>query len=247
MVARDVFGRLICAGLFAFVAFSVFQNAGMTMGIMPITGIPLPFVSYGGTAVLVFFGAIGLALSVGARPVDTGDRPGTPRSGPPAGAARRLPGHGRRGRVIDLPSPYPAVTLVESEPPIRPLVFPVGLTEGTAMAQALRRMQSPRPMTHELFMQVLRRARVDVIAVRLTGREDGNLLAELDLMTPGGREASTAGPRTASSWRCACRSRRRSSSTSACSRTSATSPASRTRTRTWTRACPSRPSRLPKP
>ena len=67
VVARDVFGRLICAGLFAFFAFSVFQNAGMTMGIMPITGIPLPFVSYGGTAVLVFYAAIGLTLSVGAR------------------------------------------------------------------------------------------------------------------------------------------------------------------------------------
>jgi rod shape determining protein RodA len=67
VVSRDIFGRLVCAGLFAFIAFSVFQNAGMTMGIMPITGIPLPFVSYGGTAVLVFFGAVGLALSVGAR------------------------------------------------------------------------------------------------------------------------------------------------------------------------------------
>jgi rod shape determining protein RodA len=67
VVSRDIFGRLICSGLFAFIAFSVFQNAGMTMGIMPITGIPLPFVSYGGTAVLVFFAAVGLALSVGAR------------------------------------------------------------------------------------------------------------------------------------------------------------------------------------
>jgi rod shape determining protein RodA len=38
----------------------------MTMGIMPNTGIPLPFVSYGGTAVIVFFAAVGLALSVGA-------------------------------------------------------------------------------------------------------------------------------------------------------------------------------------
>jgi rod shape determining protein RodA len=66
VVARDVFGRLISAGVFAFLAFSVFQNAGMTMGIMPITGIPLPLVSYGGTAVLVFFTAVGLALSVGA-------------------------------------------------------------------------------------------------------------------------------------------------------------------------------------
>jgi rod shape determining protein RodA len=67
VVARDTFGRLICSGLFAFISFSVFQNAGMTMGIMPITGIPLPFLSYGGTAVIVFFGAVGLALSVGAR------------------------------------------------------------------------------------------------------------------------------------------------------------------------------------
>ncbi len=67
VVARDIFGRLICAGVFSFLAFSVFQNAGMTMGIMPITGIPLPFVSYGGTAVIVFFTAVGLALSVGAR------------------------------------------------------------------------------------------------------------------------------------------------------------------------------------
>jgi bifunctional DNase/RNase len=89
---------------------------------------------------------------------------------------------------LDLPSQYPAVTLVESEPPMRALVFPVGLPEGTAMAQALRRIEGRRPMTHELFMQVLQRARIDVIAVRLVGREEGNLLAELDLMTPGGRE-----------------------------------------------------------
>jgi len=65
--SRDVFGRLMCTGLFTFVAFSVFQNSGMTMGIMPITGIPLPFVSYGGTAVICFFMCVGLALSVGAR------------------------------------------------------------------------------------------------------------------------------------------------------------------------------------
>ncbi len=90
--------------------------------------------------------------------------------------------------LLDLPSQYPAVTLVESEPPMRTLVFPVGLPEGTAIAQALRRMEGRRPMTHELFMQVLRRAHIDVIAVRLVGREEGTLLAELDLMTPGGRE-----------------------------------------------------------
>jgi hypothetical protein len=42
-------------------------------------------------------------------------------------------------------------------------------------------------MTHELFMQVLQQARIDVIALRLVGRDEGNLLAELDLMTPAGR------------------------------------------------------------
>jgi bifunctional DNase/RNase len=89
---------------------------------------------------------------------------------------------------LELPAQFPSVTLVETEPPMRALVFPVGLPEGTAMAQALRRIPGRRPMTHELFMQVLQRAHIDVVAVRLTGREEGNLLAELDLMTPSGRE-----------------------------------------------------------
>lgn len=66
-VARDPFGRLLCAGIFTFLAYSTFQNASMTMGIMPITGIPLPFVSYGGSAALCFFAAVGVALSVGSR------------------------------------------------------------------------------------------------------------------------------------------------------------------------------------
>src|ERR1700733_81346 len=68
---------------------------------------------------------------------------------------------------LDLPSQYPSVTLQEAEPPLRSLVFPVGLPEGTALALALRRMDSPRPMTHELFAQVMARAHLDVIAVRL--------------------------------------------------------------------------------
>jgi hypothetical protein len=88
---------------------------------------------------------------------------------------------------IDLPSQYPAVTLLEAEPPGRVMVFPVGMAEGTAMAQALRRIDSRRPMTHELFARVLQQARIDVIAVRLVGREEGNYLAELDLMAPAGR------------------------------------------------------------
>jgi rod shape determining protein RodA len=63
-LARDTFGRLLCGGAFAFVAFSTFQNAGMAMGIMPVAGVPLPFVSYGGSAVLCFFMVVGITLSV---------------------------------------------------------------------------------------------------------------------------------------------------------------------------------------
>jgi uncharacterized protein len=89
---------------------------------------------------------------------------------------------------LELPAQYPQITLVENEPPLRSLVFPVGMVEGTALALALRRMTSPRPMTHELFMEVMQRARIDVIALRLVGRENGNYLAELDIMAPQGRE-----------------------------------------------------------
>ncbi len=63
-VARDTLGRLICGGVLAFVVFSVFQNVGMNVGLMPITGIPLPFISYGGSALLAFFAAIGLVANV---------------------------------------------------------------------------------------------------------------------------------------------------------------------------------------
>ena len=66
-LAKDTMGRLICIGVFVFFAFSCFENIGMTMGIMPITGIPLPLLSYGGSAVLVFFAAGGLVLSVSRR------------------------------------------------------------------------------------------------------------------------------------------------------------------------------------
>jgi rod shape determining protein RodA len=65
--ARDSLGTLLCAGVLGLIGLSVFQNAGMTMGIMPITGIPLPFMSYGGSATIAFFAAIGIVLNVGMR------------------------------------------------------------------------------------------------------------------------------------------------------------------------------------
>ena len=68
-LARDSYGRLLCAGIFALLVFSVFENVGMNMGIMPVTGIPLPFLSYGGSATIGFFAAIGIVVSVRARSV----------------------------------------------------------------------------------------------------------------------------------------------------------------------------------
>lgn len=66
-LARDSLGRLLCTGIFALLVFSVFENVGMNMGIMPVTGIPLPFISYGGSAMIVFFAAMGITASVNAR------------------------------------------------------------------------------------------------------------------------------------------------------------------------------------
>jgi rod shape determining protein RodA len=68
-LARDEFGRLLCAGVFALLVFSVFENVGMNMGIMPVAGIPLPFLSYGGSASVVFFAAVGITASVHARSI----------------------------------------------------------------------------------------------------------------------------------------------------------------------------------
>ena len=63
-IARDPLGRMLCSGALAFMAFSVFQNIGMTIGLIPIAGIPLPFVSYGGSAMIVFFATVGLVVNV---------------------------------------------------------------------------------------------------------------------------------------------------------------------------------------
>jgi rod shape determining protein RodA len=64
LVARDRFGFLLAAGLVGMLFFHVLVNLGMTIGIMPITGIPLPFMSYGGSAMLTDFAAIGILLNV---------------------------------------------------------------------------------------------------------------------------------------------------------------------------------------
>lgn len=65
--ARDGFGSLLCYGFLVNITFSILINVGMNLGIMPVTGIPLPFVSAGGTALIMNFVGIGLVQSVVSR------------------------------------------------------------------------------------------------------------------------------------------------------------------------------------
>src|SRR4051794_9201550 len=66
-MAKNLYGALIAGGIVAMLSFQVFVNVGMTIGIMPITGVPLPLMSYGGSSVIVTFMAIGLLQSVHAQ------------------------------------------------------------------------------------------------------------------------------------------------------------------------------------
>jgi rod shape determining protein RodA len=63
-MSRDLFGTMLAGGVATMWAFQLFVNVGMTMGIMPITGLTLPFVSFGGSSMLVNFIGVGLLLNV---------------------------------------------------------------------------------------------------------------------------------------------------------------------------------------
>ena len=63
-MSKNLYGTVIAGGVLAMLMFQVLVNAGMTIGIMPITGVPLPLMSYGGSSVLVTFIAIGLLQSI---------------------------------------------------------------------------------------------------------------------------------------------------------------------------------------
>jgi rod shape determining protein RodA len=64
VAAQDRFGMLLAVGLVALLAFHIVVNIGMTIGIMPITGIPLPFMSYGGSALMTDYVAVGILLNI---------------------------------------------------------------------------------------------------------------------------------------------------------------------------------------
>jgi rod shape determining protein RodA len=63
-MAKNLFGTLVAGGILAMLMFQVFVNVGMTIGIMPITGVPLPLMSFGGSSMLVTFVALGLLQSI---------------------------------------------------------------------------------------------------------------------------------------------------------------------------------------
>ncbi len=67
LTARDTFGRCLVVGCTVMLAAHIFENVAMNLGAMPVTGIPLPFISYGGSNILASFACVGIAMSVFAR------------------------------------------------------------------------------------------------------------------------------------------------------------------------------------
>lgn len=63
-LSKDALGTYICAGVFTMLLWQVFQNIGMTLGITPVTGLPMPFISYGGSSLVVYCAMFGLVQSV---------------------------------------------------------------------------------------------------------------------------------------------------------------------------------------
>ncbi|WP_252224470.1 rod shape-determining protein RodA [Clostridium sp. ZBS2] len=65
--SKDIFGSIICVGIISYFLFAIFQNIGMTIGLLPITGITLPLISYGGSSLLTTIMSIALVLNIGMR------------------------------------------------------------------------------------------------------------------------------------------------------------------------------------
>lgn len=78
--AEDLFGRVAAAGVACWFGFQAFQNIGMCLGIMPVTGVPLPMVSYGGSSMFASLMAVGLLLNIQLRSTVRIPRRPTPRS-----------------------------------------------------------------------------------------------------------------------------------------------------------------------
>ena len=72
-LSRDLYGSVMAGAIATTFLFQIFVNIGMTIGIMPVTGIPLPFISYGGAAMITFLMLVGLLESIHVRATLTPD------------------------------------------------------------------------------------------------------------------------------------------------------------------------------
>ena len=90
--------------------------------------------------------------------------------------------------LFELGDPSPEVHLMEAEAPYRSLSVPIALSDAQALHQALYSVAGRRPGTHELTTTMLARLRSDVVAARIVRFESGIFYAELEVMTPQGRE-----------------------------------------------------------
>jgi bifunctional DNase/RNase len=82
---------------------------------------------------------------------------------------------------VDLPEVYPVILFQEIEPPYRTLRFSIGTSEAISISMALKKISAPRPLTHDLFADVLKEFEIMVETVRITGKKDGNYRCELVL------------------------------------------------------------------
>ena len=95
---------------------------------------------------------------------------------------------------VDLPNQHPTVVLRETESPRRQLSFSIGFQDAVVLSHAMRRIPTPRPLTHELMSQVLQGFDIDVVAVRMVGRQGAVYFAELDLRGRTGRKVLSCRP-----------------------------------------------------
>jgi cell division protein FtsW len=98
MRTEDVFGRLLAAGITGWLGLQALVNLGAVTGILPVTGVPLPFVSFGGSALVVTLAAVGILVNIARAPAraDEGRGRGTAPARAVAGRARTMAGGRRR-------------------------------------------------------------------------------------------------------------------------------------------------------
>ena len=94
--APDTFGALLAAGITAWICIQAFINIAVVVGLVPVTGIPLPFVSAGGSSLIISFAAVGILLSVSRETVEKGTWNDAPADRGRGNGRAHLPGPGRR-------------------------------------------------------------------------------------------------------------------------------------------------------